>query len=146
VTRTLLLACLLVLPLALGCRRGVSSTPAKVDPKEEMRATERVRRAVPVLNRTLTQNDLNQIRTFMEQARSEKGSYPKSLADLPGLDRDAPKLANAIKSGELVIAGGNNGVLAYEAAALEDRGSVVTTDGVQTMTADELKQKLGQPR
>ena len=38
------------------------------------------------------------------------------------------------------------GVLAYEAAAMQERGSVVTTDGVQMMTTDELKRKLGQSR
>ena len=142
-SRIVLIACL----FALGCgHRTTVSLPAKSDPKDDMPATERVRRAVPVLNRTLTQNDLNQLRTFMEQIRSEKGSYPKSLSDMPDLARDAPKLVNAVNSGELVISGGNNGVLAYEAAAMQERGSVVTTDGVQMMTADELKQKLGQSR
>jgi hypothetical protein len=82
----------------------------------------------------------------MENVRAEKGSYPKSISDMPDLARDAPKLANAVNTGELVIKGGENGVLAYEAAAMEERGSVVTTDGVQVMTADELKQKLGQSR
>jgi hypothetical protein len=142
-SRVLLVACL----FALGCgHRTSGSVAAKPDPKDTMPATERVRRAVPVLNRTLTQNDLNQLRTFMENVRAEKGSYPRSISDMPDLARDAPKLANAVNTGELVIKGGENGVLAYEAAAMEERGSVVTTDGVQVMTADELKQKLGQSR
>ena len=131
----------------VGCgHRTTVSSPSTPDPKDTMPATERVRRAVPVLNRTLTQNDLNQVRTFMENIRAEKGSYPKSVAEMPDLARDAPKLANAVTTGELVIVGGTNGVLAYEAAAMQERGSVVTTDGVQMMTADELKQKLGQSR
>src|SRR5436190_20005145 len=114
-SRVLVVMCL----FALGCgHRTTVSSPASTDPKDTLPATERVRRAVPVLNRTLTQNDLNQLRTFMEQIRSEKGSYPKSLSDMPDLARDAPKLINAVNSGELVISGGNNGVLAYEAAAM----------------------------
>ena len=142
-SRVLLVACL----FAFGCgHRTTVSSPSTPDPKDTMPATERVRRAVPVLNRTLTQNDLNQLRTFMENVRAEKGSYPKSIAEMPDLARDAPKLANAVNTGELVIKGGDNGVLAYEAAAMEDRGSVVTTDGVQMMSADELKRKLGQSR
>jgi len=142
-SRVLLVACL----FALGCgHRTTVSPPASTDPKDTMPATERVRRAVPVLNRTLTQNDLNQLRTFMENVRAEKGSYPKSIAEMPDLARDAPKLANAVNTGERVIKGGENGVLAYEPAAIEERGSVVTTDGVQVMTAEELKQKLGQSR
>jgi hypothetical protein len=41
------------------------------------------------------------------------------------------------------LAGGTGGVLAYEKAALTDRGNVLTTNGVQVMTADELKKLLG---
>ena len=142
-SRLLLIGCL----FALGCgHRTTVSSAASSDPKDTMPATERVRRAVPVLNRTLTQNDPNQLRTFMENIKAEKGSYPKSLSDMPDLARDAPKLANAVNTGELVIAGGESGVLAYEAAAMQERGSVVTSDGVQMMTADELKRKLGQSR
>jgi hypothetical protein len=144
-TRTLFLALLAAVPLALGCATrptATVTTPKKGADDDKMTAAQRVQRAVPVLNRTVTQNDLNQLRTFMENAKAEKGSYPRSLDDLPGLAKDAPNLANAIKSGELVLAGGQNDILAYEAAALDDRGSVVTAQGVTTMTADELKAKL----
>jgi hypothetical protein len=113
-----------------------------------MRATERVRRAVPVLNRTLTQNDLSQLHNYMNQYHAAHDKYPKSLAEMAelSLERDAPHIAKAIQSGEFVLAGGAGGVLGYEKAALEERGSVITTSGIVVMTADELKPKLGQPR
>jgi hypothetical protein len=142
-TRLPFLALLLAAPLALGCMRtqSTSTAPAKA-PNDNLTGAQRVAGAVPVLRRTLTQNDLSQIKLFMEQAHAEKGSYPKSLADLPSLQRDAPNLYKAIQDGDLILAGGQNGLLAYEKAAMEDRGSVITTDGIQIMTADELRQKL----
>jgi hypothetical protein len=143
-TRALVIALLVAAPLALGCRRGTEQTaPAGKNPNDNLTGAQRVQHAVPVLSRTVTANDLNQLKIFLEQAHAEKGSYPKSLADLPGLQRDAPNLAGAIQDGTVVLAGGQGGVLAYDKAALTDRGNVLTTDGVQVMTADELKQKLG---
>jgi hypothetical protein len=67
------------------------------------------------------------------------------MAELKELDvpRDLPKVAQAVESGDLVLTGGTNGILAYEAVTLEDKGNVVTTSGVQQMTADELRKKLG---
>jgi hypothetical protein len=144
-TRTLLLS-LFIVPLALGCHRvhttSSAATTASGRDTDNLTGAQRVQHAVPVLNRTVTQNDLQQLQTFMEQAKAEKGSYPTSLADLPSLQRDAPKLYKAIQDGELVLVGGSSGVLAYEKAAMEDRGSVVTTSGIQVMTAGELQQKL----
>jgi hypothetical protein len=141
-SRTLLTA---LLALALGCGPAVVTAPPKADPRDTMPATERVRKAVPVLHRTLTQNDLNQLLNYMNQYHATHGKYPKALADLNelGVPRDAPHIAKAIESGEFVLAGGAGGVLGYEKAALGDRGSVLTTSGVQTMTAAELKQALG---
>src|SRR5439155_26792031 len=119
--------------------------PAKADPKDELTAAQRARKVVPVLNRTLTQNDLNQLLNYMNQYHATHGKYPKSLAEMAELsiERDAPHIANALKSGEFVLASGAGGVLGYEKAALEDRGSVITTSGIVMMSAAELKQKLG---
>jgi hypothetical protein len=141
--RRIVLAALLL--VALGCGPAVVTAPPKADPRDTMPATERVRKAVPVLNRTLTQNDLNQLLNYMNQYNATHGRYPKNMAELDELSvsRDLPPVAKAVQSGELIFAGGAGGVLAYEKAALEDRGHVVTTSGVQTMTAAELKQKLG---
>src|SRR2546421_241145 len=131
--------------LAPGSHRaGTASVPAKADPKDELTAAQRARKAVPVLNRTLTQNDLNQLLNYMNQYHAAHGKYPKSLAEMAELsvERDAPHIAKAIQSGEFVLAGGAGGVLAYEKATLDDRGSVIATSGVQTMTAAELREKL----
>jgi hypothetical protein len=103
------------------------------------------KKKIPVLARTLTQQDLDQLAKYMTIYQTDHGKYPTSLNDLQevGVQRDLPKVAQAVQSGELVLAGGTGGVLAYEAAALQDRGSVLTTNGIQVMTADELKKLLG---
>lgn len=146
--RIALIACLLCLSLGCGRRGTTIVAPAKSDPRDDMPATERVRKAVPVLNRTLTQVDLSQLQTYLNQYHASHNKYPKTLDDLKELDvpRDAPKIASAIQKGELVLHGGEGGILAYEAIALDDRGSVLTINGIVIMTADELKQKLGQSR
>jgi hypothetical protein len=138
----------LAVPIVIGCGvRGTTNIPApKPDPKDEMTAQQRVRKAVPVLNRTLTQNDLNQLFNYMTQYHATNGKYPKSLDELNtlGVGRDAPHIAKAIQSGELVLAGGTGDVLAYEKDALDGGGgSVVTTSGIVRMTAGDLREKLG---
>ena len=130
--------------LVLGCQRGGgSSAPPAKAADGNLTPAQQVARNVPVLQRTVTQNDLSNLRNYLETARAETGSYPKAVSELSGLQRDLPKLYKAIQDGEIVLAGGKGDVLAYEKAALTDRGSVLTTAGVQVMTADELKQKLG---
>src|SRR5207245_2908344 len=99
-------------------------------------------RKVPVLARTIGQQELDQLYKFVNPYHAEHNKYPATFQDL-GIDRDLPKVAQAIQSGELIYVGGAGGLLAYEAIALTDRGSVLTTNGVQTMTSDELKKLLG---
>jgi hypothetical protein len=136
-------AFLIALAALAGCNRTkVDYAPTKA-PNENLTAQQRVVAATPVLRRSVTANDLNQLKIFMEQARTETGKYPRSLADLPGLQRDAPNIHKLIQDGDLVLAGDVNGVLAYEKAALEVRGSVLTTEGVQALEPAELKRKLG---
>jgi hypothetical protein len=133
-------ALLLCYPLALGCSRTpTANAPSNANLTPEQRVT----RAVPALQRTVNQNDLNQLKLLLENARAESGKYPKTLAELPGLDRELPAVARAIQDGEVVLAGGQGGVLAYEKSALTDRGSVLTTQGIQMMAANELKPLLG---
>src|SRR5262245_2197214 len=115
-------ALLLCCTLALGCSRTpTANAPSNANLTPEQRVTH----AVPALQRTVNQNDLNQLKLLIQNAHAESGKYPKTLAELPGLDRDLPAMAKAIQDGEVVLAGGQGGVLAYEKSALTDRGSVL---------------------
>jgi hypothetical protein len=145
--RPILFALIVAFPLALGCGKRAADTiptPAKGS-NGPLTPAQQVARNVPVLQRTMGQNDLNNLRQHIMAVQVERGSYPKSLADMPGLQREQPNVYKAIQDGDIVLAGGQGGVLAYEKAATTDRGSVLTTDGIQVMTAAELKQKLGNP-
>jgi hypothetical protein len=124
-----------------GGSGSVPTSPAATPSTPEQMA----KKKIPVLARTLTQQDLDQLYKYMTQYQAEHGKYPATMNDLNelGVSRDLPNVAKAVQNGELVLAGGANGVLAYEAAALKDRGSVLTTNGIQVMTADELKKLVG---
>lgn len=126
-----------------GCNRKEITAPPSKPPNDNLTGAQRVTGAVPILRRTIGQNDLNQLKTFLINAHAETGKYPKALSDIAGLERDAPNLAKYIKDGDLVLAGGKGGVLAYEKAAMEEKGSVVTTTGIAVMTKDELEKALG---
>ena len=130
---------------AAGCHRTTTTSTAASTASSQLTPEQMARKKLPVLNRTLSQQELDQLYKYMNQYHAEHGRYPKSMSELDELSvsRDLPKVAEAIKNGDLVIVGGANGILAYEKAALDERGSVLTTNGVQVMTADELKPKLG---
>jgi hypothetical protein len=121
-----------------GCHRG-SSSSAPVSPSENLTGQQRVVGAMPILRRNITANDLHQLKIFIEQVHLETNKYPSSLADLPGLERDARNLATLIKDGDLILAGGRNDVLAYAKAGFERRSAVLMKTGVQEMEPDELK-------
>jgi len=133
--RTVIALALIVLT---GCQRG-SSSSAKADPRENLTGQQRVVGAMPILRRNITANNLHQLKVFIEQVHLETNKYPASLADLPGLERDARNLATVIKEGDLIRAGGKNDVLAYSKAGLERRSAVLMKTGVQELEPDELK-------
>lgn len=139
-------ACVIV--AAIGCHRGKTNVPTvaeSTDSRDTRTPAQRAIGRIPVAKRTLTQVDLNQLLNYMNQYHASHNRYPSTMAEMDELSvsRDLPKVARAVQDGELILAGGKGGVLAYEAAALEDRGNVVTTNGIQMMNADELRKLLG---
>jgi ABC-type glycerol-3-phosphate transport system substrate-binding protein len=135
---------LLILCVAatIGCHRATNSSTATSSALTPLTPEQMAKKKIPVLARTIGQQELDQLYKFVNQFHAEHGKYPTTFQEL-GIDRDLPKVSQAVQSGELVYVGGTGGVLAYEKAALTDRGNVLTTNGVQVMTADELKKLLG---
>jgi hypothetical protein len=130
----------LLLVLFAGCRKSASSSaPPAPGPGENLTGQQRVVGAMPILQRNITANDMHQLKVFIEQVHIETNKYPTSLAEIPGLDRDARNLAMLIRDGDLILAGGRNDVLAYAKAGLERRSAVLMRTGVQEMNPDELK-------
>jgi len=139
-------ACVIV--AAIGCHRGksnVATVAESTDSRDTRTPAQRAVDRIPIAKRTLTQVDLNQLLNYMNQYHASHNRYPATMAEMDELSvsRDLPKVARAVQEGELVLAGGKGGVLAYEAAALQDRGNVVTINGIQMMNADELGKLLG---
>jgi hypothetical protein len=128
----------IALVLVAGCQKAATSS-APPAPGENLTGQQRVVGAMPILRRNITANDMHQLKVFIEQVHIETNKYPRSLADMPGLQRDAANLAKLITDGDLVLAGGANNVLAYSKAGFERRSAVLLTSGVQEMDPDELK-------
>jgi hypothetical protein len=133
---------MLCLAATIGCHRATNSSTPTSSALTPLTPEQMAKKKIPVLARTIGQQELDQLYKFVNQYHAEHNKYPATFQEL-GIDRDLPKVSQAVQSGELVYVSGTGGVLAYEAVALTDRGSVLTTSGVQTMTADELKKLLG---
>lgn len=95
--------------------------------------------------RAATQNELNQIRLFIENASGASGQMPTPQVTLAALEQEAPPIAAAVKEGVIVLhpARTREDVWAYEAAALEQGGQVVTGGGIERMDAATLKARIG---
>jgi hypothetical protein len=105
-------------------------------------AAQAVRKAV---KRTATNNELTQIRLFIENASAVDGKIPPPELTFAALQKEAPKIAEAITEGVIVLwrAKTRDEIWAYEAAAVENGGQVVTSSGIERMDAATLKQRLG---
>jgi hypothetical protein len=106
-------------------------------------AVQNVRAAV---QRTVTTNDLAQIRIFIENASLASGSMPSVNDTYDALKKEAPKIAQLIDEKVLTLnpAKTREQVWAYETAAYTNGGLVLTSSGVERMDASVLKQKLQQ--
>src|SRR3954447_15805155 len=146
-TRIVLIGCLLV----LGCNRGgpgqppvpPSMQPGK-GPNDNLTGAQRVQQSkiLPAPGRAVWYNDLDNLRKYITQYQIESNRYPTKLDEMPDVARDLPRIATAIREGELILAGGKGGVLAYEKDAETVGGRVMTTSGIQNMTASELNTLL----
>ena len=105
-------------------------------------AVQAVRKAVV---RTVTQNDLRQIQTFIDTASGASGQMPTVQETYTSLKREAPAIAKLIDEQVIVLnpARTREEIWAYEAAALQQGGWVVSASGVERMEAATLKQRLG---
>jgi len=94
--------------------------------------------------RTATNNELHQIHIFIETYSSASGQMPKPADTLAAIQKEAPKIAEAIKEGVIVLlpAKSREEIWAYEAVALEQGGQVLTSSGIERMDADMLQRRL----
>lgn len=94
--------------------------------------------------RAATNNELHQIHLFIETYSAASGQMPKPADTLAAIQKEAPKIAEAIKEGVIVLlpAKSREEIWAYEAIALEQGGQVLTSGGIERMDADALQRRL----
>jgi hypothetical protein len=106
-------------------------------------AAQAIRKAA---QRTVTMHDLNSIRIFIENASLASGQMPSVQETYQALQKEAPHLAKLVDEKVLTLhpARTREEVWAYETAALQSGGQVLTSQGVERMDAATLKRRLGQ--
>ena len=145
--RLFLILALMLLPVA-GCKKkakkaepetGSSSTSYQAGGG----AVQNVRNAA---RRIEVKNELAQIRTFIEYAYSSTGKMPSAQETYAALQKEAPKIAKMIDDKIISLAPTQQreGIWAYETAALQSSGQVLSNQGIEQLDAATLKQKLGQ--
>lgn len=119
------------------------STPANPPPQSSTSGNQTPRSAA---QRVVTMNDLTQIRIFIENASAASGSMPNVNETYAALKREAPRIAELIDTRVITLNPARNReqVWAYETAAYQVGGMVVTSNGVERMTAAQLQQRLQQ--
>jgi hypothetical protein len=148
--RTLLILAVAASMVGAGCKKKTMSsasvattgpaTDSNYDPGQG--TVHNVRGAVQ--RKAVESNQMKQIHIFIENASGASGKMPSQADVLAAIKQEAPHIAALISDGTIVInnARSRDEVWAYEAKALETKGWVVTSSGVENMDADTLKSRL----
>lgn len=94
---------------------------------------------------TVTRQDMEDVRIYIDNASGVSGQMPTPQVTYGALQQASPKTAALVYSRAitLVPARTREGVWAYETAALQRGGLVTGSNGTETVTADELRRRLG---
>jgi hypothetical protein len=110
-------------------------------------AAQAVRKAV---TRTVNQNELKNVQTFIETASSASGQMPSVQEVTATLQKEAPKTYKLVQDGAIVLTGtrSRENIWAYTADAQDTVGQhlVVTSSGIERMAAQTLQQRLQQQK
>ena len=89
--------------------------------------------------------DMKEVWIFIENASGASGKMPSQLLTYQALIAAKSPAADLVKDGTIFLTGATvrESVWAYETQALTNGGLVATQNGVETLTAAELKTRLG---
>lgn len=95
--------------------------------------------------RVVAMADLRDLQIFIDTASGATGKMPTSAEVMAALIEAKSPAAALVKDGAIVLTGAKQreGVWAFEARAYLNGGLVVTQNGVERVTAEELKRLLG---
>ena len=93
----------------------------------------------------VSEADMKEIWVFIENASGASGKMPSQLLTYQALVAAESKAAPLVKDGSIFLTGATTreNIWAYETQALTSGGLVATQNGVETLTAAELKTRLG---
>jgi hypothetical protein len=96
----------------------------------------------------VTRQDLEDVRIFIDNASGASGQMPPPVQVLAALQQAQSPAAGLVQKGAIVLTGARTreAVWAYEAAALQRGGLAAGPNGVETLTAAALKQRLAASR
>jgi hypothetical protein len=146
--------------LPAGCRKGPSTAPvAPTNPGPPPKqaagptpppaaggggggAVQAVRGAV---QRAVTLHEMNNLRVFIDTASGASGRMPSREEIFASVKQGDPKLAHFLQEGAIILTGATTreGVWAYEKDAPVRGGLAVTATGVERLSPDELRQRMG---
>ncbi len=130
---------------ALGCEKKAKSQATAAQGTNYQPGAGPIVNAYNAARRIDLTNDLQQIRVSIENASLASGRMPSVQETYQALKQEAPKIAKLIDDKVITLnpARTREEVWAYETAALEQGGLMLTSQGVERVDAQTLKQRLG---
>lgn len=92
---------------------------------------------------TVTMKDMEDIRLFIHDVSAVSGKMPSKQQVLAALTQAGSPAAQLVKSEAIIINPARADIWAYEAKALQQGGWVASSNGVEQLSAAELKRRLG---
>jgi hypothetical protein len=99
----------------------------------------------PKAGKPVTEADMKEVWIFIENASGATGKMPEPALVLAALIKAESMAAELVKDGSIFITGVKvrESVWAFETRALSQGGWVASQNGVENLTADELRRRLG---
>ena len=101
--------------------------------------------SAPKAGKPVTEADMKEVWIFMENASIVSGKLPPYPLVYSALVKAEAKAAELVKDGSIYLTGATarESIWAFEAKALTQGGWVASQNGVENLTAAELKKRLG---
>ena len=142
--RSLIPAAVLFVAFSGGCKKAA---PKPSDKQLEPPVVGGPRVPAPPANigPQVTAKDMEDVRLYIDTASGASGGMPSPQMVAEALTQSGSPVADMVKNGAIVIppARTRDEVWAYEAKGLEQGGFIVGSNGVEQVTAAEMKRRLG---
>jgi hypothetical protein len=144
--RKLLVVGVLALVVIAGCKKRVSKTEEDTSRDVVPGAGAAVQGVRLAVNRTVNQNEMENIRLFIETASSASGKMPSRAEVEQALQREAPKTWKMVQDKSITLTGvqSREGIWAYTTDPQTPAGEhlVVSGSGIERMNGQVMAQRL----